>query len=649
MEDRDVQVVHDVLIPTRDGSRLAANLYRPRDAGPVPAIAVYMPYLKDGHGGRGMIEVGQLQFARRGYACLTIDTRGFGASEGLPQPPFSEPEARDGQDALAWIAEQPWCDGRTALWGISYSGDTSLSVAARRPPSLAAIVPIHATDDEFTGVLYPHGCRGGIWAENDWGFRMLGLQLLPPLRLGDDRRWARLWRDRLDRLEPWMFLWHTIPPATWATWRADVAAIRVPTYAVSAWHDCYPGETLRAFNAIDAPKRALIGPWKHEFPDRAVNHPIGLFAEMGRWWDHWLKGVDTGLMAEPPVAIFEQPNHGWRYLDRWPPSRAPLRDYFLHPDGTFAPEPPPDGGADAYVVDPTVGLARLPWDWTTPTSPVPLDVTPDDHRALPYTSAPLTSPLTIAGDPELTLYLASDQPDFPLTVWLSDVSPNGFATLICQGWTRPSQQVGESLRPGQTYELRVSLSPTCYRVPAGHRLRLVIGGASFPALVGPPTNPRLTVFRSSTHPSRLRLPIADGSIPSDRLPTFPPPTAENPAASLHSKGEDTVGRDLLDRSATYRKHRLATYRLEGGTLLTMELTSDATIDRDAPGNLRLSGVQTITLDRPTNTIVARSEVLETYDHLRIIAAITIDSRDFYHRAWDLDLRHAEWNWRTSLE
>src|SRR5439155_26424033 len=178
------------------------------------------PYLKDGHGGRGVVEVGQLHFARRGYACLTIDVRGFGSSEGSPNPPFSALEAQDGVDALAHIAEQPWCNGATAMWGISYGGDTTLAVAARQPASLRAIVPIHATDDEFTGVLYPHGCRGGCWAENDWGFRMVGLQLLPPLRFDDDRRWAGLWRDRLARLEPWPFLWHTVPPAPWACWRA---------------------------------------------------------------------------------------------------------------------------------------------------------------------------------------------------------------------------------------------------------------------------------------------------------------------------------------------------------------------------------------------------------------------------------------------
>ena len=174
-----VRVIRDVAVPARDGARLAGNLYAPEAAGRFPGLLMYTPYLKDGPGGRGPAELIQQFLARRGYACLTLDRRGFGASEGRQDPPFSPIERRDGVDALAWMAEQPWCTGETGMWGVSYGADTALSVASAQPPSLRAIVPIHGTDDEFTGVCYPHGCRGGLWSEIDWGFRMLGLQLLP--------------------------------------------------------------------------------------------------------------------------------------------------------------------------------------------------------------------------------------------------------------------------------------------------------------------------------------------------------------------------------------------------------------------------------------------------------------------------------------
>ena len=286
MNEHPVRVVHDVSIPLRDGVRLAANLYLPAGVGPFPAILQYTPYLKDGPGGRGPVETAHLFFARHGYACLTLDMRGFGASEGVASPPFSASEKQDGYDVLEWMAAQPWCTGRTGIWGVSYGGDTALSVGSTQPPSLRAIIPIHATDDEFTGVCYPHGCRGALWSEIDWGLRIFGYQLLPPLRFDSGWRWMRLWYDRLERLDPWLFTWHTIPPSTWAVWRTDLAEIRAATYLVSAWHDCYPRETFRAYNAISVPKRVLIGPWKHEHPDRALNEPIGFLHEMTRWWDH---------------------------------------------------------------------------------------------------------------------------------------------------------------------------------------------------------------------------------------------------------------------------------------------------------------------------------------------------------------------------
>jgi uncharacterized protein len=635
-----VRVLRDVMIPMRDGVRLAANIYLPEDAGRVPALLQYTPYMKDGQGGRGPVEVGQVTFARRGYAAVTLDLRGFGASEGDAAPPFSTSEALDGHDALEWLAAQDWCTGSTGMWGISYGGDTALSVAATQPPSLKAIIPIHATEDEFTGTLYPRGCRGGLAPENDWGLRMASLQLLPPLRLAEDPQWARIWHDRLERMTPWPFTWHTIPPATWATWRADCSKIRAATYAVSAWHDAFPMETFRAYHAISAPKRVLIGPWKHELPDFAVNHPIGFFAEMNRWWDQWLKGIDTGILDEPAIAIFDQPDGGWRYEECWPPANVSAAEYSFGADASLDSSPPMGDEADSFRVDPTVGLAHLSWDWTTPTSPVAVDISPDDHRALTYTTAPLPDPVHVRGNPEVVVHLSADQPDFPLALWLADVAPNGFSTLICQGWIRPMHAVGAPMRPDRIDELHVRLNPTSYRLAAGHRLRVAVSGADFPMLVSAPHNPLLRVARSVTHRSRLRLPIASADQPA--RPAFAPPTTQRPEAVLGGRGEHAITRDLLDRKAGHSSEQRAEWRLEGGTTMRMDLTTSATIDRHQPGNVRFHGVQTIAVDRSINAIVVRTEALETFDHLRISAAITLDGRPYYERTWDLDLSNTEW-------
>jgi predicted acyl esterase len=627
---------------------LAGNLYMPDAGGRFPGLLMYTPYLKDGPGGRGPAEVVQTFLARRGYVCLTLDRRGFGASEGRADPPFSPIERQDGVDAVAWMAEQPWCTGETGMWGISYGGDTALSVASAQPPSLRAIVAIHATDDEFTGVCYPHGCRGGLWSEIDWGFRMLGLQLLPPLPLNDCPEWKRLWQNRLEGLDPWLFTWHTIAPSTWAAWRTDVSKVRAAVYMVSAWHDCYPAEMLRMYGRLSAPKRLLIGPWKHELPDRAVNRPIGFAHEMARWFDHWLKNHDTGMMDEPPVILYDQPD-GWRAVARWPSPACTEARYYLQTGGGLGTDGPLAGGADTYRVDPSVGLYHLAWDWTTPATTVPADISPDDHRALTYTTEPLPTDLAIDGQPELIVHLSADQTDFPLAAWLSDVSPNGFSTLICQGWIRPVHVVGRSLEAGRVYELRVSLFPTSYRVAAGHRLRLAIAGSHFPVLVPAPVNPTLTVHRSDDRPSRLLLPVGEASPRRASGPVFQQPLGEDPKALILRESDHVLNRDLSGRNASHQLRQREVHSLEGGTTLRTDMETSATIAVGAPGGVRFLGTRTITVEGPGRTIIVRTGVTETFDHCHLTAEIAVDGKAFFNRSWDLDLRGSEWNVKGTVD
>ena len=147
-----VEVVHDLLIPMRDGVRLAGNLYRPAGGGRRPCLVNYLPYHKDGRGGLWYDAIHRL-FARRGYSSLVVDFRGLGCSEGVNNVPFDSQEGRDGHDVVEWAAAQPWCDGGVGMWGSSYGGITALKTAAERPPHLRAIVPVHATTDNYLDFL----------------------------------------------------------------------------------------------------------------------------------------------------------------------------------------------------------------------------------------------------------------------------------------------------------------------------------------------------------------------------------------------------------------------------------------------------------------------------------------------------------------
>ncbi|MBM4408874.1 MAG: CocE/NonD family hydrolase [Chloroflexi bacterium] len=649
-DTQDITILRDVMIPLRDGTHLGANVYLPTDGRPVPALVQYTPYLKDGLGGRGIVDVIQRRLARRGYAAVTLDIRGYGASEGVPAPPFAIQEAIDGHDALAWLAAQRWCTGRTGMWGVSWGGNTGLAVAATNPPSLGAIVTIHAIDDEFTGAAWPHGCRGLVVGDMDWGFRCVGLQLLPPLRFTEPD-WPDRWRARLDAMEqPFPFTWYAIAPSTWATWRTEIERIRVPTLAVSAFHDSYPLETVEYHDRLQVPRRLLLGPWKHEHPDFAVHSPIGFEAEMARWFDHWLKGIGPAPL-EPPVTWCEQPSLTWRSGPTWPPAGSSLVDRFAAPDGRLTADSPTTAETQDYRVDPTVGLSALPWDWTTGTPATPPDISPDDHRALAWTTEPLASALLLEGNPEVVIHLESDQPDVPLRAWLSDVSPYGRSTLISQGWVRPTHLLGGPLRPGEPVELVVPLNPTSYRVAAGNRVRLAVAGSHFPALVPAPANANLRVHCSPARPTRIRLPMVDPArAAAGPAPAFAPAITDRPEGIVNDATYE-VRRSLDDTLGAYDLRRRSRGRLEGGGLLTWSLDATVEVARARPGTFAMHATQTWRVEpdgagTPAQPIELRLTGDETFDRFVITAEADIGGRRIFSRTWEQDLRDAEWHIRS---
>jgi hypothetical protein len=373
-----------------------------------------------------------------------------------------------------------------------------------------------------------------------------------------------------------------------------------------------------------------------------VHDPIGFFEVAAGWLRHFLGDGSARLPDLAPVTFFETLGRGWRTAETWPPAAARVRFFHAHSDGGLSTDPPTATSHRSYHVDPTVGLAALPWDWTTPTPAVPPDISPDDHRATTWTTPPLPEPLLITGNPVVLVRLASDRPDVPLRAWLSHVRSDGSSTLISQGWVRPTHLLGHDLAQDGYAEVRVPLAPTCYRLNPGERLRLALAGSHFPALV-PAPDPASFTFEIGPAGTLLELPVEEDKATTGPTPAWPAPLKGRPEAQLESSSRHSVERDLDDADGRYRQSRRMRFALEAGGELTWDLESSALIARDDPGSMRLETQQTWRVVGGPASVEIRTRMWQTFDEQEVSAEIDVDGRAFFERQWRL--RFDTYPWR----
>ncbi len=337
-------VAWDVRIPTRDGTELSANVWRPAPSedgavpdGPVPAILEMIPYGKDNW--RRNADVGRGEwFGARGYAFVRIDVRGTGSSAGVALDEYTEVETRDGFDAVEWVAAQPWCSGAIGMWGISYGAFTSIQVAKLRPPHLRAIVPVQGTDDRYaTDVHYIGGCVTASEL-SQYGVSQVAMNAMPPdIGLRGDG-WLEEWRARLEATPPWLIGWlrnQTDGPY----WRPgslapDYDAIEAAIFNIGGWCDAYVDSAFRMQARCTAPSRTLVGNWVHGWPHDSNPGPnLDELHEVVRFFDRWLKDERNGLDDEPAVVWFERDySEPEPFPEAWP-GRWRATSAFPHPGG----------------------------------------------------------------------------------------------------------------------------------------------------------------------------------------------------------------------------------------------------------------------------------------------------------------------------
>ena len=300
---RPVRELENVWIPMADGTRLAARVWLPEDSEvePVPAILEYIPYRKNDW---TWLRDSTMHpyFAGHGYACVRVDLRGAGDSDGILLDEYLEQEQDDGVEALAWIAAQPWCTGAVGMFGISWGGFNGLQVAARRPPALKTVITLCSTDDRYADdVHYMGGCVLGV-DMLPWAAAMHVWNGTPPdpANVGGD--WREIWLRRLKETPPYIEAWlaHQRRDAYWQHGSVceDFSAIECPVYAIGGWVDGYSNAILRLLEGLPGMSKGLIGTWGHGFPHDAFPGPqIGFLQECLRWWDRWLKGEENGVLA----------------------------------------------------------------------------------------------------------------------------------------------------------------------------------------------------------------------------------------------------------------------------------------------------------------------------------------------------------------
>lgn len=584
-----------------DGTRLAYDLFLPTNNGvpadkPLPVLFKYTPYGrawtvfdKDGKAVLcGLMPVwycdpmlrfrawvmphgsGQIKDAvsrtpwleemlNSGYAVIVVDRPGTGASFGVFN---GDPEAVAGEtdDILNWIAAQQWSNGNIGMFGDSIQAQIQFRAASTGNPHLKAILPATTWMDNYSAVVLPGGipdkAMTDFYAKANEAFDAMAT----PVDQDTDGALlaqARAERNAIVELSAGMAKLENFPYRDsltsngqnfWITEQTLYPLLErinqsgIPVYLINGWYDIYARDNFLIYNNLTVPKRLLVRPTDHAGIEESTSE-FDYGAEAHRWFDYWLKGIDNGIMDEPPIHYYLQgveEQRAWQSTDVWPLNhQAKTRYYFgLNAtsekvsinNGGMAPEQPTAVQAfDPYTVDysTTSGISPL-WTGLAVSHKYP-NMRSNDARALTYTTTTLETIITAVGHPIVHLWLSTDAPDLDAFIYLEEVDNHGNSTYITEGELRAShRQLGQApfnnfglpwrdhfqsgLQPiasGQPFELVIDLRPTAWHFSPGKQIRITVAFADAGNFDTPILNPAptLQLLREKSHPSFLELPI----------------------------------------------------------------------------------------------------------------------------------------------
>ncbi len=505
------------MVEMRDGTLLATDVYLPSSGNDSwPVLLIRTPY--------GRSENEELFDFAEDYALVIQDVRGRYDSEGDYRPFIDDGwgDKQDGHDTVAWILEQPWCNGKIGTFGTSADGITQELLAGSAPPSPGVTCQFIrlAPTDLYSQIVF----QGGAFLEalvTGWL----------------ERQGASAWVETYKQHPSYDSFWELSNVET------RTSLINAPAVHVGGWYDMALRGSINGFLTRQAEgigpargnQRLLIGPWTHvgmkttvqgevDFPNSVLNQQ-NLFKQ---WINYWLRDRDTGIMDTLPVVYYvmnEAPEREWREAQTWPPFNTVPTPYYLQPEGVLSPgEAAPGNASSTYVFDPenpvpTRGGLNLIID-AGPYDQSSLESRPD---VLLFTTATLAQPMEVTGDLKAILYVSSDALDTDFTAKLTDVYPDGRSMLIADGIIRAryrnSLSSPELMTPGTVYQLEIDLWATSIIINAGHRIRLAVSSSNYPRFdVNPNTGGDTfdkgtmikatnTIHHNSAYPSRILLPV----------------------------------------------------------------------------------------------------------------------------------------------
>ena len=517
--DKVAEGATEVLASMRDDVKLAGNLYLPKGQGPFPCIVQRTPYGKD-----AMFRdpAATKKYTDAGFAYMVQDVRGKGRSEGFYQAYIND--AFDGYDTIEWMAKQSWCNGKIGIMGASAMGYTTLLASTMNPPHLKAAFSIVTPSTRLTGSYI-----GGAFKQKDSGDWSRGQGISESVIAFNATNYpsSSYW-DRTEIADQRKY-------------------IAIPIYSLGGWYDIFNEGNVRNFMYLQhdgasgarGNQKLEMGPFGHGPLSGDMSYPDGGGLQGSpnemRWWEYWLKGVDNGIMSEPPVKAYMMagarkanvsPKNKWMYFGDWPPAPA-ATSFYLHSDGTLSTKPPSEKDASkAYSFDPknpvkTIGGANLTFD-RGPMDQRPIGNRPDYLR---FQTPVLEKDVVVAGEIFANLWTATDGPDTDFMVKLVDVYPDGYEAIVLDTALRTRYRNGrmpdqiKMMTPGSPEKLKLDLWDTMITFEKGHRIQVAVTSSNAPRLdvnpntgenPGPNAHPRVaknTVFMDASKPSSIELPI----------------------------------------------------------------------------------------------------------------------------------------------